>query len=995
MLTTAAALRWSRPDLTAGIAEHLLAVAIDQGDRDLWSTAAGWAVHGRAAVGDARETAAGVLDDLTRWEGASSESVLGSESATRLRVELAGVAQDCGDAALARQLLEPWVQDPALPAELRLDGLAVLVRCALGDAPQQLDRLLGAADDTAGEVAGTVPGAHAALLRAAAERGRGRAALAVGRALDGLALLGWSSRSPEGRTPSEHLTAALASHWIGALLDDGRADEARTAAESVRSRLEKPMVASRQIGQLRLTVARAMSSPEQSVDTVAALSRAAEDASASDTPGLEAACRAALAELHEATGQLDAALVAMRLGVTAERLDRERSARFRSFAERLTAAAVSAPAAPRGHATAPTERRSTARRALPDSSAARKAGAADPGGSAEDGTWVADWLAEATARAEARTADERGGSTPRRASRWLDEPTEAQRGSRGSAEETGTEARRALRALDESPDAGARDVSRTPAELSESEVQVASPAPDEPADAGARAASNASGESTAAGRRAARSQDPEPTAVGTWTAWEAAGSASRATRGSLPSTTADSTSGNGRGTAEEAPASPDGRGGSRSSTRRSRRSAHDGPPPSPGFVLSGSPLGDALASKFRNDGAWSAESWKGEFRPESPATAQAGAGVPDGSRHADAWPADVWASGSPANSQAADGRHDAPSAVTTQMDRSEILAAGRGSRRANGTQGGSGSTAERRDDTARPAEPHTSRPAADPEPTVDAAQAAGDWLSAAIAELDRVWGAPPPDPAAPRSATDGSRANRRSGPESRRSEPEPAQAQANPSAGTVVVLDLAAGDQRITGTAPRSAMRRVSRRLGGDLPEGARLRNNGPDVVEVTLPGMERGAAAAWLHRVLGGLAEGLPTGPELDRARLRATVQGADGTVGAQILHELGPSSTPQPPTEAASRAHDPEPADAPDEDTSAVADGSSASSRHAADGRRPFRPDGIEVRPGSGGRRHRRGPHGDTPPPAPAESTVEDPAAGLGLADLLAGALAAYRGI
>ena len=72
---------------------------------------------------------------------------------------------------------------------------------------------------------------------------------------------------------------------------------------------------------------------------------------------------------------------------------------------------------------------------------------------------------------------------------------------------------------------------------------------------------------------------------------------------------------------------------------------------------------------------------------------------------------------------------------------------------------------------------------------------------------------------------------------------------------------------------------------------------------------------------------------------------------------------------------------------------------------GRLPYLPDGVVVRPGSGGRRHRRGPE-SAPDPDPVPGPGEDAAAtprsvapqsteGLGLADLLAGALAAYRGI
>jgi syndecan 1 len=61
----------------------------------------------------------------------------------------------------------------------------------------------------------------------------------------------------------------------------------------------------------------------------------------------------------------------------------------------------------------------------------------------------------------------------------------------------------------------------------------------------------------------------------------------------------------------------------------------------------------------------------------------------------------------------------------------------------------------------------------------------------------------------------------------------------------------------------------------------------------------------------------------------------------------------------------------------------------RHAATDRTPFRPSTSSHSPGHEGRRHRPDPE---TPARPGEMPDTD---GLGLADLLAGALAAYRGI
>ena len=50
----AVALRWNRPDLTATLAELALESATDV---ETWVAAAGWLLHGRAALGDGRDTA--------------------------------------------------------------------------------------------------------------------------------------------------------------------------------------------------------------------------------------------------------------------------------------------------------------------------------------------------------------------------------------------------------------------------------------------------------------------------------------------------------------------------------------------------------------------------------------------------------------------------------------------------------------------------------------------------------------------------------------------------------------------------------------------------------------------------------------------------------------------------------------------------------------------------------------------------------------------------
>ncbi len=161
LLTSAAALRWARPDLTAAIADHVLEAAAIAGDQDRWLAAAGWAVHARSATGDGRETASDVMGSLSRW----GRAPLDGPAARRLRVELALVAAGAGEVETARGLLGPVEVDESEP-ELRADLLCVLARCAVEDAP--------------GEVAGALRTAAAAwsAVRGPGRRGRGR----VGRA---------------------------------------------------------------------------------------------------------------------------------------------------------------------------------------------------------------------------------------------------------------------------------------------------------------------------------------------------------------------------------------------------------------------------------------------------------------------------------------------------------------------------------------------------------------------------------------------------------------------------------------------------------------------------------------------------------------------------------------------------------------------------------------------------------------------------------------------
>ncbi|WP_433506772.1 hypothetical protein ACQP04_09965 [Pseudonocardia halophobica] len=200
-----------------------------------------------------------------------------------------------------------------------------------------------------------------------------------------------------------------------------------------------------------------------------------------------------------------------------------------------------------------------------------------------------------------------------------------------------------------------------------------------------------------------------------------------------------------------------------------------------------------------------------------------------------------------------------------------------------------------------------------------AAQAADDWLRSAIAELDRVWGKP--------DALSGALPVDRSGPAGSDSD----------AVGTSVVLDLVDGDRRIGSPDAERVLRGLTDRMRVHLPSRGRLRSEDPSTLRVDLPGRDRSETAAWLHPVMRDLAASVDGGAELRGARLRGTVHGTDGVTGVQLIQDLEP-----PPA------------------------GRSSSGRTSV---AAFRMEDLAIRPGSGGRRHRRAAGS-----AGAEGTADD---------------------
>ncbi len=365
LLASAVALRWSRPDLTAAIAEHV-ATTWTADDRT-WVAAVGWLVHGRAAVGDGRVCASDTLAELA----GRNPALLDDPAADRLRIEVATLAAAQCEPAVARLLVEPLSNDR--PADVRADALGVLARCAFEDRPAavgETTRRATVAWGTVGGVDAEIAVAALTLLSAAASRRAGHPDAAVDHAAEGLARL--DDLHPGASAP--HLATALAAEWITALVEAGRADAARAGCrETVAKHLGMTARPTRQTALLRLTVARALAA-SASAGAFEALERAATDASHCDTPDLEGLCLSTLGTLREQAGRLDAALESMRRAVAAQRRDRARSERFRAA---LRALPLRSPGSP---TVAVPDRLVTAvpSQAVPGHRAADRAGVAHP-----------------------------------------------------------------------------------------------------------------------------------------------------------------------------------------------------------------------------------------------------------------------------------------------------------------------------------------------------------------------------------------------------------------------------------------------------------------------------------------------------------------------------------------------------------------------------------------------------------------------------------------
>ncbi|WP_224403247.1 hypothetical protein [Pseudonocardia sp. ICBG1034] len=978
-LRTAAALRWQRPLLTAELAEQACARAVADGDDLRWLQAAGWLLDGHAAGGDARDVATAVVAGVTGHATPGDSTVPvplrtpGTEVLTRpegarLRVELAGVAQADGELEAARALVvglpdDAPGEDPGL---LRLDRLAVEVRCALaGASAAELERLRSDVD-ACGSGFGGEPAAYADLVVGSVHRARREHDAAVDRALRGLAQLGWTPERPGSRPLSTHLAAALLSQWITALLDSGHVPPDAVAAAAVQRDAED---AGRQGVLLRLTLARVQAG--RADHAARALVEAADGAEQAGVPALVAACRTAQSELHEGSGRYREALETMRAAMEADQLDRDRGTRFRAaVAALLPLAAVR---------TSTTERptpfpRTGGSPAVPAAAGGTVAGAPTGGPGAGDRDGAGPSTPQPRFGASRSGSGESSSGAGSRNGRWdgagAGDDRPAGPGDDGA---TGAGAPND-RPANDLPVPGRFPVRWAPSESllqdpgTRNGAGTADPSPDDRT-VGGSAGANRNGHrpGEAALEADASSATGTTDTAGTPDSADAAGAADRASD--------DTTDAGGRRPAGIDPADPLGVSGLLAdgpAPTAPRDSSWTGPSWTPD-AAGGSPLADALLAEWRAPEQPAAMHRNGAHGPAD--------AVPrNGARHDAAHrPADGHGAGPAAGPGPVDGdRNGDPTpepAVAAERAATEPPA-----------------VAERAAD-----EPTVVAGRAADEPTVVAGRAAGEPTVVA----GRAAGEPNPAEADPRSDRASARAAARAGDSGPAAAPTAPAAPTGPpgTAERSIVLDLVDGDlETVTGTAAVGALHDVVTRARRLVPPSGTTRRD-DDTVRVTLPDVDHVTVLLWARSLathLGGRVRrgGLPAGTSL---RMQAV--GPHGVEGDEIITELTGPDTPAPLPEAPSArvgghpgaaqtgdagsgagepAAAPEPVAGPALATPLDLSGERAARggrrRAAGDGTASLSAVGLTVRPGSGGRRRSDGALRD---PAARDRTVRHRAA------------------
>lgn len=261
ILEVAEGLRWTDPQLSVALAEHVARTAgADVGAR---SAAERSAV---LALGQSDRAAPLILRAVPQLQDAERDGR--STDAGLLRCELARAAVQCDDVDAAEAALEPLAGGQALPSAVRVDALVAwsAARAARGDVPgvdaaaRQVEELVGDASD------------DVRLL--AVHRSRARARRVAGDASGALAVLrGATTDSAGAETRRE--TALLVADQVELLAELGRGDEARELAAPSLA-VTPQATTSLAVGRMRCVLARSVCLPAGDVDTAARWAREAE-----------------------------------------------------------------------------------------------------------------------------------------------------------------------------------------------------------------------------------------------------------------------------------------------------------------------------------------------------------------------------------------------------------------------------------------------------------------------------------------------------------------------------------------------------------------------------------------------------------------------------------------------------------------------------------------------------------------------------------------------
>jgi tetratricopeptide (TPR) repeat protein len=299
--------------MTAALAELARTAALTAGDDDAQLAAAGWALHGRAAIGEAIPGAIRALDALGQAPPAGDSATAGP-----LLLGLAAAAREIREHGAAWQLLRAVLDGVGTPDELRTDALIEAARLQLDRDDARLDELTDAARRATVGCGGPAEDIRLGMIDAVvatADRRSGRFARAADRARDALAAL-TSDHEPLPSAP--HVAADLVLELVRALIDDDMYEEALDAARAALAWPERAGTVER-LCWLRLAIAEPTNPPVVDEGSlVASLETAARSCAALEIPRVEAACHLRLAELYEAHGDLEQALAAVRGAHSAE-----------------------------------------------------------------------------------------------------------------------------------------------------------------------------------------------------------------------------------------------------------------------------------------------------------------------------------------------------------------------------------------------------------------------------------------------------------------------------------------------------------------------------------------------------------------------------------------------------------------------------------------------------------------------------------------------------